>query len=367
MSENGRRLRTTPSARCIYTGIELDPNDPDACPSHEHIVPMSLGGSNQFVTDDVARKANNRAGQEIDNAVASLLPYLILRQKYGLRGHRGGVPDVTMRGRFCDLEVEAVARFTASGEIEFDLKDEHRTQGRLIEIGGTEERVKFLVSQRLKQAKSKGLSLVTKAGDIRDQEDVDIALMLETRQEGKQFEAELAIDLRDFNFAVARLSLKIALGLGHRVLGSKWSRGAGAHRLRMDLFRKPSDPSIAKIRGQVSMELHPDLKAVLGVYPDHHIFAVVPGKITTAIIALFGGELGTSVIPLGSDSRRHFEREAKKGQPLQAVLAIPLHHEGSRPLLRRTWEEIAASSAAASLVSDSKATQRIRRIRRRLR
>ncbi len=352
-------MRITRTARCIYTGIELDPNDPDACPSREHIVPMSLGGSNQFVIDDVARKANNRAGQEIDNAVASLLPYLMLRQKYGLTGHRGSVPDVTMRGRFCDLEVEAVARFTATGEIEFDLKDEHRTQGRLIEIGGTEERVRFLVSQRLKQAKSKGLSLVTRAGDITDEEDIDIALMLETRQEGKQFKAEVAIDLRDFNFAVARLSLKIALGLGHLVLGSRWSRGAGAHRLRMDLFRKPNDPSIAQIRGQVSTELQPDINAALGVYPDHHVFAVVPGKITTAIIALFGGQLGTSVIRLGSDSRRQFERAAKKGQPLQAVFAIPLHHEGSRPLLRRTWEEIAASSAATALVSEPKATRRI--------
>jgi hypothetical protein len=48
---------------CIYTGE----NFPETDRSEEHIVPYAIGGSNQFTTIDVSKKANNDAGSQIDS------------------------------------------------------------------------------------------------------------------------------------------------------------------------------------------------------------------------------------------------------------------------------------------------------------
>lgn len=334
-------------------------------PSREHIIPLSLGGSNQFVTCDVSRAANNRAGAEIDDAVASLFPFLMLRHQYDLAGNRGGVPDLVMRGRFGDLQADARVRFSVGGKIEVAFEDEQKTNGELIEIASTEDRVRFLVRQRLIQARSKGLVLATPDGEIGDEDDVEVALMLKTPKEGREFRGALQLDLASYRFAVARLALKIALGLGHRVLGPAWSRGAGAHRLRMDLFRKPGDPSLARVEGSTAADLGPELSSLLGVYQDHHVMAVIPGKKTKAIISLFGSEHGTWIVDLGFDPRRVFARTSKAGTPINGVFAIPLVHQGSRPLIERSWETIAAQPGANGMISRSRARSRILRGRAR--
>jgi hypothetical protein len=70
--------------RCIYTGAVLDPTSEKLRASYEHIIPLALGGSNQFTTNDVCAEANSLAASEIDDAVAASFPFLMLRQKYSL-------------------------------------------------------------------------------------------------------------------------------------------------------------------------------------------------------------------------------------------------------------------------------------------
>lgn len=55
-------MSSTGQFYCIYTGQHC----PEADRSDEHIIPYSLGGSNQLVTRDVSKKGNNDAGSSVD-------------------------------------------------------------------------------------------------------------------------------------------------------------------------------------------------------------------------------------------------------------------------------------------------------------
>ena len=173
--------------RCIYTGDDLDVSDPRLSPSQEHIIPLALGGSHQFVTNDVSAIANSRAGREIDDEIASLLPFLMQRHRYRLRGNRNVVPNVKIKGKFLDLNAKARVDIDVDGNLSFQFEDEQSTKGNLFALTSTEERVRFLLKGRLEQAKKRQMSLVTPFGSVTDEEDIEIALLLADRNEGRQF------------------------------------------------------------------------------------------------------------------------------------------------------------------------------------
>ena len=66
MSTKASDSRAFLRPRCIYTGKDFNFADPLLRPSLEHIIPLSLGGSDDFTTKDVSAEANARAGNEID-------------------------------------------------------------------------------------------------------------------------------------------------------------------------------------------------------------------------------------------------------------------------------------------------------------
>src|ERR1700733_8755355 len=110
--------------RCIYTGKRFDETNEQLRRTTEHIIPLSLGGSNQFVTNDVCVSANNRAGHEIDDALAQTLPFLMLRHRYRLVGHRKTIPNVKIRGEFLDVGAPARLDISPSGELTFEFENE---------------------------------------------------------------------------------------------------------------------------------------------------------------------------------------------------------------------------------------------------
>jgi hypothetical protein len=349
------------NSRCIYTGDDLQAGDSELAPSHEHIIPLALGGSNQFTTDDVAVKANNRAGQEIDDAVASMLPFMTLRHKYKLQGNRKVIPNISLWGKFLDIQAKACMDIDANGDITFQFEDEQKTTGQIIALASTEERVRFFLTGRLAQADKRGLALVTPFGQITDTEDIEIALMLADRNEGKQFNGMITINVREYHCAVGRLMIKIALGLGHRVFGSEWTFSPGGHKLRTDLFRRSEAKTPMTCHGTLHADLPHEFRHLIGITPDHHVMMVAPsGKTTVAIIALFGGEAGIAVIDLGYDSRSFFKRAAKESKRVECAFAIPLNAIGSRPFIGRTMEEIANNGAINGLLPATRAEAQFR-------
>jgi hypothetical protein len=347
--------------RCIYTGNDLDASDGLWRPSHEHIIPLSLGGSDDFVTDDVALTSNSRAGNEIDDEVASSFPFLCLRHRYGLQGNRRVIPNIKISGEFLDLQARAKAEISASGEIVFSFIDETQVDGQIMTIASTEERVRFLLKGRLASANKRQMKLATPYGFIEDEEDIEIALLLADRNEGRQFKGRVTIDTKQFHFAFARLVTKVAIGLGHRVLGPEWTFGAGGHRLRQALFASTEDKTTPLLRGTLHADVPPHIKEIVGIVDDHHVMSVLPiGKTTVATIALFGGDCGVAVIDLGYDSRRHFMPAILLKEDIDCAFAIPISSERSkRGLISRSLKDLTQAGVSQGLLPKNKVAAKL--------
>jgi len=293
--------------RCIYTGAELRPGDPELKPSPEHIIPLSLGGSNGFVTRDVSVKANNRAGNEIDDRVASLFAVAMLRNRFKLAGHRKTVPDVRLEGTFLDMASHPAGSMVieADGAVAFDIKGTQKSAGQAIQISGTEEWVEKMLGHRLRQAQHHGGYLTGPLGDIRDEEDIRIAVALSPGEAGREFKSELVVDLSAHQRALQHFIVKIGLCIGHRFLGPEWTFGPDGNLLRRSLFPR-GDRFSSKVRGQLYADVPAPVREMLDLAPDRHSIAAFRFKDTTiAFVALFGGDLGVSAVGLSRSAKRY--------------------------------------------------------------
>lgn len=302
--------------RCIYTGAELKVGDPDLKPSPEHIIPLSLGGSNGFITRDVSVKANNRAGNEIDNKVASLFTVAILRNRFKLAGHRGIVPNVHMEGTFLDMSSHPDASMVidADGSVKFNVKGTQTSAGQAVTISGTEDWVAKMLGHRLRQAQHHGGYLSGTFGDIKDEEDIRMAVAISPGEEGREFKSELVVDLHANQRALQHFIVKVGLCIGHGFLGPEWTFGPDGNVLRRSLFPK-GDHFLSKVRGQLYADVAGPIKDMLDLAPDRHSVAAFRFNDTAvAFVALFGGVLGISAIGLS--------RAAKKYRP-SALRGVP--------------------------------------------
>lgn len=75
---------------CIYTDKET------LQPSPEHIIPLSLGGHDEF-TIQVDRNFNNEVGSKVDGKLANDFAILFDRNKTDVRGHSGKPPVPTAK------------------------------------------------------------------------------------------------------------------------------------------------------------------------------------------------------------------------------------------------------------------------------
>lgn len=116
---------------CIYTNKTTDD------PSPEHIIPLSLGGHDDF-TIDVDRKFNNDIGSKVDGKLANDFLILFDRDRAGAKGHSGKHPKPTVRSATLDNGTPVQAIFGSDGLGIFDLKEKsmlskQESRGRTIE------------------------------------------------------------------------------------------------------------------------------------------------------------------------------------------------------------------------------------------
>lgn len=77
---------------CPYTDTEIDVNSSSA----EHIIPLSLGGSNDF-TIPVGKEYNSKIGSDIDGDLANDFLVLFRRRNFDARGHSKKKPKVIVK------------------------------------------------------------------------------------------------------------------------------------------------------------------------------------------------------------------------------------------------------------------------------
>ena len=175
--------------------------------------------------------------------------------------------------------------------------------------------------------------------------------MYADRHEGNNFNAKFALNVAEYHYAVARLMVKISIGLGHRVFGPEWTFGPGGIALRNALFLCPSD-SRPQNRGTLHFQMPEKMKEIFGFINDRHTMSVLPiGKKTVATISLFGGLMGTAIVDLGFDSRRYFNKHINRNIPLDCVFSIPLKDRvQERKMSCRGIREVADMAAFKGLL-----------------
>ena len=77
---------------CPYTDLELQ----NEATSPEHIIPLSLGGSNEFCIP-VQKAFNGQAGSEIDGALTKDVLIAQRRREFDARGHSNKAPKVILK------------------------------------------------------------------------------------------------------------------------------------------------------------------------------------------------------------------------------------------------------------------------------
>lgn len=77
---------------CPYTDLEL----PEEAMNSEHIIPLSLGGSNQFCIP-VEKNFNAKVGSKVDGVLANDFLTLMRRHEFDARGHSNTTPTVLLK------------------------------------------------------------------------------------------------------------------------------------------------------------------------------------------------------------------------------------------------------------------------------
>ena len=293
--------------RCIYTGNEIDSSDPMLSESIEHIIPLSLGGSNKFVTCDVSRGANNRAGNEIDDAVTSLISVAMLRNKFKLAGHRGKIPNVRFDGFLSDIDAhpEASMIVDSDASVKFEIKGSQTQSQQTVQISGTEGWVEKMLTHKLRQAKHHGNYLSTPFGDIRSEGDIRASVNLAPRESSSEFKFDLVVDLRAHQRALQHFVVKVALCIGHLILGPEWTFGPDGIMLRDALFPRGGE-FFSKVRGTLYAEVEGPIKGMLDLAANRHSIAMFRfGNTAVVYIAMFGGDLGVAAVCLSGSAKRY--------------------------------------------------------------
>lgn len=289
---------------CIYVPErELNDDSPpnERTRSVEHIVPWALGGSNGCATNDVSTKANNDFGTEIDAPFSNLLPVAFHRHALKLKGQSGAIPPIVFDAVATKNGAPAEVTFHADGRVECapKLRVERKpivAGAETLSLGGGRVDVEQVLKGMREKAERTGRKFHTITG-----EPLDSVADFEAQYEMVDLDQFKLLDVLprfpEFNQKVwARGIMKIALGVGHKILGPEWTFGEWGDLLRRclseDISRWPKD----QLRGRLTCRLPGEISTVLGMTPAsidnyEHVVAILPAdndRQLMMVISLFG-------------------------------------------------------------------------------
>jgi len=291
-------------AHCIYVPErELNEDSPpnERTRSVEHIVPWALGGSNGCATNDVSTKANNDLGSEIDAPFSNLLPIAFHRHALKLEGQSGAIPPVVFDAVATKNGTPAEVTFHADGRVEFVPKlrvDRNPivAGAEKLSLGGGRVDVERVLKGMREKAERTGKKFHAITG-----EPLGSAADFEAQYEMVELDQFKLLDVLprfpEFNQKVwARGIMKIALGVGHKVLGPEWTFGEWGGLLRRCLSDDESQWPKRQLRGRLSCKLPGQISTILGMTPAstdnyEHVVAILPAdnlKPLMMVVSLFG-------------------------------------------------------------------------------
>lgn len=291
--------------KCLYTHSILNRNSPpdDNTESKEHIIPYALGGSNDFVTFDCSKKANNDFGRDIDAPFMAIPLVGMKRHEFAIKGQGGSVPPIEFKAKVMELNEEGTITFPHNGIPYMDLpltSDGSMSEGK-IAFAGSPDRVKVATKGLLQKANRKGLQVLTQ--DLAPITDATTLIENVTINTGQSVHVEMRLGIDNFFEPWEKGILKIVLGLGHKILGEQWTFSPSGDRIRLALVCPGTQWQSVGIKGDVLCKLPTEIKTLLRIKPNIHTVGVLPYTDCrmAAIISLFGGEVFDAIVDLGDD------------------------------------------------------------------
>ena len=266
-----------PEFYCIYSGELHDVAER----SDEHIVPYSLGGSNQLVTRDVARIPNNEVGRTADSRLINNFFMAYERWQRGIASEDGSIPSVEFRGKvkIADEWSKATFRINPDRTTELVVPPSVESDwGELrFKISCNPDDLPGIAGNIEKKGAKRGLSF-------------RLLEHAESTREVTIPEPQMAAGF-SFEFDTMALGfVKMALATGHHVLGYTWSQSVHADRLRGALHDAVDDVDWAKhaIHGSIWPDASASLDQVLSAGPDRHVLFVSNNNPLAFYALLFG-------------------------------------------------------------------------------
>ena len=217
---------------CPYCGTDHD--EPTRM-SLEHLVPHAMGGAREF-TINVCEASNNEFGGRIDRPLIEFFPIRSARFFLGLKGTDGTEPTLDLGG----ITYVQGREVPLKNVISQQSKD-MRLTGRVIEripnedgieywkLMGSPEAIGKALAGKIQDQASKGKWVKDHKGELVTLENLD-QLLTESME---TIQNPCVLKRIDFDYLWTwRFFAKLALGVGHYVLGAKFSLSARAAQLR---------------------------------------------------------------------------------------------------------------------------------------
>lgn len=274
--------------RCIYCLKDIVPRDVAIGllnPSLEHIIPYSLGGSDGFATNDAHVGCNGVLGETIDSDCINQPYIVILRQRFGISGRNGSVPDLVLPAISSNGNEPATMTIPhgqgASFKHEPIVIRQAETFGEQVLVVGNDGQVTKIVSGMAAKAKKRGGRVIDRETGI--ELDIAASVAASPREFHNEYNLNFSIEMTSFH----REIVKIAYGFAHLVLGWRWTNSHHSRKLRAVAKGAGSRADLDAVITLVDPKIREALPMGLAG-PDDHFVALLPlGKEAQIVVSLF--------------------------------------------------------------------------------
>jgi hypothetical protein len=296
---------------CPYCGID---HDDTIVKSIEHVVPYSLGGSDEL-TIITCDKSNNDLGSDVDAPFANFFPVQGKRFFLGLESTKGNSPTLDLGGTgWIDGKEVAISYVISGGRKELKIATPQIVKRPTFDgnehwqIFGDPAKVREIIAGKLQKQTKLGKTTTLQDGRILRLEDLD-KLFAENEKITKDPSVLKTIQ-PDYYLISIRFFSKLALAIGHLHLGETFSRSPMGDLLRRHM--KVTTMEEVRLRGAIWPETS-SVKAMIQIIAkeDHHALAIMDGEPPALLVSLFGEF--DAFIPLGELAQGRYPKASSEG------------------------------------------------------
>lgn len=272
-------------------------------PSREHVIPSALGGPDSLCTFDVCTGCNSSLGETTDGDLMRENIVAIVRQKFGIPGYSGKVPDVVMPATSMQTGTAFEMRIPNAGDVVYRAPPRVASitsadGNECFSVHGTREQVEAIVSGKKAKIERQGRRMLNLDGSVLTS--IEDSLSDAIVEETTEFRAQFSYN----SIAVWRGLIKIAFNFAHLILGEQWTFSPEAEPLREAALGRGDDETIAALVSGVRLEIRDLMLQDEPEKATRHLIAMMPGDECNVIVSLAGEDLLSAAVKINATPKQ---------------------------------------------------------------